>query len=214
MYQPCLDRVSEWATADLFREELARARKDFFARTGGEVFEDDKSVESRLTSFLEWFLFDRPLEARGLTPVAAFTADHREELSPEDLATHEGLSQTIHGVFEVRRLAKNERLRIRELCTLQEHEVFERRQLSGLAKGDLFEARLVPFKGDLLFSPAFCFHPREARKTILVELKRRRKAQTLVAANFLDELSAMALKWERYRNVQVESIYAFPKIKP
>jgi len=40
MYQPQLDRVSEWATSDAFREELARARKDFFARTGGEVFEE------------------------------------------------------------------------------------------------------------------------------------------------------------------------------
>jgi hypothetical protein len=211
MYQPQLDRVSDWATSDAFREELARARKDFFTRTGGEVFEDDKSVDSRLATFLDWYLFDRPLEGRALSPVAAYLEDHRAELPPEDLAAHEGLTRTIHGIFEIRRLAKKERLRVRDLCTLEEYEVFERRQLVGLEKKDIFEARLVPNNGDLLFSQAFCHHPREVRKAILAEVKRQRKLGTLAVEPFIHQLSGMGLKYERYRNVPVESIYAFER---
>jgi hypothetical protein len=209
MYQPQLDRVSEWATSDAFREELARARKDFSARTGGEVFEDDKSVESRLTTFLDWYLFDRPLEGRNLSPVVAFLEDHRSELSSEELAIHEALTKTIHGIFEIRRLAKKERLRVRDLCSLQEYEVSERRQMAGLEKKDVFEARLIPSGDDLVFSGAFCHHPREVRKAILSEIKRRRKLQQLEIEPFIHQLAAMELKYERYRNVPVESIYAF-----
>ncbi len=213
MFQPQLDRVSEWATSDAFREELARARKDFFARTGGEVFEDDKSMDSRLATFLDWYLFDRPLEARNLSPVAAFLADHRTELSPVDLAVHEGLTRSIHGIFEIRRLAKKELLRVRDLCTLQEYEVSERRQMVGLQKRDVFEARLIPSGAELLFSGAFCHHPREVRKRILAEIKRRRKLGPLEVEPFIHELSAMELKYERYRNVPIESIYAFDRAK-
>jgi len=209
MVQPQLDRVSEWATSESFRDELARARKDFFARTGGEVFEDDKSVESRLATFLDWYLFDRPLDGRGKPPVAAFLDEHRSTLSPQDLAIHEALTRTIHGLFEVRRLAKKERLKVRDLCTGQEYEVFERRQLVGLEKKDIFESRLIPNGTDLLFSQAFCHHPREVRKAILSEIKRRRKLGPVEVEPFIHQLSAMQLKYERYRNVPVESIYAF-----
>jgi hypothetical protein len=213
MHQPQLDRVSEWATSDAFREELARARKDFFARTGGEVFEDDKSVDSRLATFLDWYLFDRPLEGRGMPPVVAFLEDHRAELSPEDRAVHEALTRSIHGIFEIRRVAKKERLRLRDLCTLQEYEVSERRQMAGLEKKDLFEARLIPNGDDLLFSQAFCHHPREVRKAILSEVKRRRKLGPIEVEPFIHQLSAMELKYERYRNVPIESIYAFERPK-
>src|ERR1700733_4180348 len=113
MYQPQLDRVSEWATSDAFREELARARKDFSARTGGEGFEDDKSVDSRLATFLDWYLFDRPLEGRKPSPPASYLEDHRAELPPEELAIFKSLTRTIHGIFEIRRLAKKEQLEIR-----------------------------------------------------------------------------------------------------
>ena len=52
----------------------------------------------------------------------------------------------------------------------------ERRQVAGLEKGDLLEARLLPYEGKLVFSGAFLYHPREARKLILAEVKRLKKA--------------------------------------
>jgi hypothetical protein len=98
---------------------------------------------------------------------------------------------------------------VREVCSATEYEVYERRQMAGLAKGDILEARLVPVGADLLFSPAFCYHPREARKAILAEVKRRRKLGPIDTLAFIHQLSAMALKYERYRNVAVDSIYDF-----
>ena len=63
------------------------------------------------------------LEPSGLAKAfsAVLKAVSQGELTPEDLSIHEGLTRTIHGVFEIRRLAKKERLRIRDVCTLTEY---------------------------------------------------------------------------------------------
>ena len=104
-------------------------------------------------------------------------------------------------------------MRVRDVFSGTDFEVTERRQVAGLAKDDLLEARLLPFEGGLFFSGAFLYHPREARKAILAEVKRLKKAAprgtALDAKPFLARLSRMALKMERYRNVRLESIYDF-----
>src|SRR4029077_9669809 len=105
-----------------FQDEVAQARKEFFTRTGGEVFEDDRSVESRLASFLDWYVFDRPLSTQGIPPVEAFMAERGAEIRPEELPGFRDLSRQIHGLFEVRRPLKKEHLKIRELCTGKEYD--------------------------------------------------------------------------------------------
>jgi len=64
-----------------------------------------------------------------------------------------------------------------------------------------------------VFSGAFLYHPREARKAILAEVKRLKKAAGKGGAPdvgaFLATLARMAIKLERYRNVRLESIYDF-----
>jgi hypothetical protein len=220
-YQSKLDRVVEYATGEQYKQQVALARADFFSHRGGDVFEDDRSMDSRLAGFLEWYVFDRALDGRGMPPTQAFLADNMTEIADAEREDYMDLTRTVHGLFELRRKPKGERLRVRELCRNADFEVLERRQMAGLEKGDLFEARLIPSKGELLFSPAFCYHPREARKAILAEVKRRRKivaaadpsgskkAARIDELPLLELLSSMALKFERYRNVNVDAIYNF-----
>jgi len=82
-----------------------------------------------------------------------------------------------------------------------------------LGKGDILEARLLPHEGKLHFSASFVYHPREVRRAILKEAKRLAGAappgQAPDGDEFLAQLSRMALRLERYRNVRVESIYDF-----
>jgi hypothetical protein len=221
MFTSNLDRLVEYATAEPFKDQVVAARAAFFARRGGEVFEDDKSMEARLASFLEWYVFDRSLEGRGVPPAEAFLQDSTAALPDDERQDFLDLTRTIHGLFELKRKPKGERLKVKELCRNVEFEVLERRQMAGLDKGDLFEARLLPHRGELLFSSAFCYHPRVARKAILAEVKRRKIATAAASGQkkarlvridegpLLDLLSSMALKLERYRNVTVEAIYNF-----
>lgn len=209
MYQTHFDQVVTWATQPRFEDDVAAARKEFFLLTGGEVFEDDRSISSRLAAFVDWYVCDRPRPAEGVPPARAFLDACAAEIHPSELPIFRGFCETVRGLFELRKLPKDSRLSVRELCTDMQYDVFERRNLAGLAKGDIFEARLVPFKGDRLFSTPFCYHPRAVRKLILAEVKRRRKAGPFDPAPLLNQLLAMALKYERYRNVAVEAIYDF-----
>ncbi len=209
MFQPYLERLIAWSSTPDRQPELLRAKAEYFARAG-EVFEDDRSFDTRMGAFLEFYVLDRKLEGTGTTPAEAFLAAGGESFSPEERSAFENLTRTVHGVFEVRKLTTKTGLRIRELVRGEEYDVFERRGVVGLAKGDLFDARLVPVDDKLLFSGVFFYHPREVRKAIQKELKRRKKAGELPApGDFAHELAKMALKLERYRNVAVENIYRF-----
>ena len=210
MYQAQLDLLTQFAS-ERFNEELLKAKADNFARTG-EVFEDDKSFEMRMASFLDYFLFDRilPDHQKSAAQIYLEKADH-QALTPADLATLRGFTETRHSLWEVRKIAK-ELIRLRDVFTGKDIDVYERRQPAGLKKGDLIEARLIPCDGRLLFSSAFCFHPEEAKKTAYKEIKRLKKQEpSFSQREFVWALSRMRLKVDRYRNIAVKDIYAFDR---
>lgn len=211
-YQPYLDKLIAWATGDLHKEDLLGAKADYFQRTG-EVHEDDKSFEMRMASFLDWYLYDR-LRQDQKTPAQAFLeACAGEGMPTSELAIFRGFTETRHGLFEVRKIKKGT-LRLRDLCTGKDHQVTERRQVAGLEKGDVIEARLIPFDGHLLFSAAFLYHPREAFKPLSKEIKRRRKKEPQRdPKEIVFDAARMALKVERYRQIAVEKIYDFEQRK-
>jgi hypothetical protein len=205
------ERLLSWASAPPRDQELLKAKQEHFAGYG-EPHEEDRSFELRVNGMLDAYLYDhRPAGGLGTT-LDRFVEAEGSALSPQELAAYRALGQTVHGLFEVRKI-RDGRVRVRDVFTGSDHDVTERRQVAGLAENDLIEARLLPYEGGLHFSGAFLYHPREARKPILAEVKRMRKAAQKGAAidpkAFLARLSRMALKLERYRNVRFESIYDF-----
>lgn len=207
-YQPYLDQLISFASTDARKDDLLAAKAEYFHYTG-EVFADDKSFEMRMASFLEFYLFDRVSPMTGLTPAAEFVQVKRAVGDEAAIACVGGFTSTVHGLFEVRKLGKGS-LTLRELYSGKDHLVTERRQMAGLTKGDVIEARLLPFKEMLLFSGAFLFHPQEVGGLIRKEVKRRKKQEPSLAAGQLTwDCSRMALKVERYRQIPVEKIYDF-----
>jgi hypothetical protein len=205
------DRLLAWGTAELRKDRLLDARRAHFAAYG-EPHEEDRSYESRINGMLDSYLYDHRAGGTEPTTLEQFLEEEGPSLGAEDRAAFLALGQNVHALFEVRRISEG-KLRVRDLFTGKDHDVTERRQLVGLEKGDVLEARLLPFDGQLFFSGAFLYHPREARRAILAEVKRRKKAAgkggTPDVAGLLALLSRMAFKLERYRNVRLESIYDF-----
>ena len=209
MYQPHLDALIAFASGEGYKEELLKAKAEYFAGTG-EIFEDDRAFEMRMASFLNYYIFDRPMPGSGRTPAQLFL-DQSGAASDPERAVRRGFVETRHSLWEVRKLAKD-LVRLRDQFTGKDTDVFERRQPAGLNKGDLIEARLIPVDGHWLFSPAFCFHPPEAKKVILKELKRLKKEEpSFSTRDFIWTLAKMRLKWDRYRNIAVTDIYAFDR---
>jgi hypothetical protein len=205
------ERLLSWATAEARKEDLLAARRAHFDAYG-EPHDEDRTYEARLNGMLDVYLFDwRPVAGAGTT-IERFIEAEAANLSPAEVAQYRDLAGTVHGLFEVRKIRDGE-VRVRDVFDGGDHDVTERRQVAGLEKGDLLEARLLPFDGSLFFSGAFLYHPREARKAIRAEVKRLKKAAGKGGrpdvAQFLAILSRMALKLERYRNVRLEAIYDF-----
>lgn len=208
MFAQHLEKISAWATEGR-EDEILEARQRYFERIG-EAHEEDRSFEARMSSFFEHFLFDRPLDGSETCPAQAYLEAHEASLTPEEREVLEALIQSVYAAFEVRKLGTRLGLRVREVMHRTEYEILERRELVALNKGDILNARVVPWKGAHVFSGAFIYHPREAGKVILREAKKRRKADpTVDSFDFAAELARMALKLERYRNVAVENIYKF-----
>jgi hypothetical protein len=205
------EKLLAWATSDERKEALLAARRDYFDRHG-EPHEEDKSFEARMNGMLDYYLYDFRPPGSQETTIEMFMRDMGPQLTTDDLAQYRVLARNAHGLFEVKRI-KPPDVRLKDVFTDVVHDVTERRQMIGLEKGDLLEARLMPHDGRLFFSGAFLYHPREVRKAILAEVKRLKKqagkGNRPDVETFIATLSRMAFKLERYRNVKVESLYDF-----
>ncbi len=205
------DRLLAWATAEPRKERLLEARRVHFGAYG-EPHEEDRTYEVRLNGMLDFYLYDYRPTAGGRTTLEEFLEAEGASTEPAERQAYLALAQNVHALFEVRKISDGQ-VRLRDLFSGKDHDVVERRQLVGLEKGDVLEARLLPHDGVLVFSGAFLYHPREARKPILAEVKKRKKAAGKAGApdvaGLLGLLSRMAFKLERYRNVRLESIYDF-----
>lgn len=205
------ERLLSWATAEERTEDLMAAKAEHYARYG-EPREDEKTYEPRVNGMLDHYLYDYRRNGEKTSTLENFISATGTEMAPELLDAFRRLTGNVHGLFEVRKIAEG-RLVLRDVFTDDDYEVAERRQVAGLTKGDLIEARLLPFGEELYFSGAHLYHPAEVRKRILAEVKRLRKEAgrkgTPDVKAFLALLSRMAFKFERYRNVRLESIYDF-----
>jgi hypothetical protein len=209
------ERLLSWATAAPREADLLAARADHFGRYG-EPHEEDLSFERRVNAMFDFYLYEWRPAPDAPTMLRRFIAEAGSGLPAEDQATLSALVGQRRGLFEVKKL-KPGLVRVVDVFTGEVLDVAERRQVAGLEKGDLLEARLLPYEGNLVFSGAFLYHPREARPLILAEARRLRKAAGKAAGTggsldsdaFLATLSRMAFKVERYRNVRLEAIYDF-----
>jgi hypothetical protein len=213
MVQPQIDQLLAWAARDV--NDIVDAKKEYFGGTGGEVHADDRCFEQRMQAFFNWYLLDR--QKAGSSPVQRFLQEQGATLEARDKDVIIGLTQSRIGLYEYRgrrgflRPPKQGQVRVRDVVTGDHFNVTERRQMHGLEVGDLLEARLVPMGGTYHFSSSFTYHPREMRRTILREVKRRKKQGQVTVRDLLWELERMQLQSERFRNVSIENIYDFEK---
>ncbi|MDR0966924.1 MAG: hypothetical protein LBM75_10595 [Myxococcales bacterium] len=209
LFQPQFEELIAFASDAVFMPELLKAKSAYFSATG-EVFEDDAFFEQQMAAFINFYLFDWKLDGDQLTPAERFWRDGRFA-TPDDAPIFESFLETWLSLWEVRKLGKAS-VRLRDLFTDRDVEVFERRQLIGLTKGDLMEARLAPMGDKFVFMRGSAFHPSAARKSILAEIKRLKKqAPSFDTRDFICVLSRMRLKFERSRNIAAEQIYNFSR---
>lgn len=212
MSQLQFDTLLAWASKD--RDDIVEAKRDYFAATG-DVFEDDACFESRMQSFFNWYLLDRPRGEPRLTPAQRFLKEEGATLAGAEKSVFMGFTASRHSLYEIKKIGvglikvREELVKLRDAFSGEEFLVTERRKLPGLAAGDLIEARLLPIGDALHFSTAFTYHPRQVKAQVLKEIKKRKKAGALEGRAFVWELERMALHIDRFKNIPAETIYSF-----
>ena len=151
-----INQLIEEITRDHQQDDIYQAKTDFQKISGG-VFEDDKSYESRMGSFLEWYTFDRIDPESALTPLQHYLKS--TSITPESRELAEAISKSIHSLFIAKKI-KPDYVIVIDIMDNQKYRVMENQGVILFNSGDLFEGRLIPYREQYYFTDHFCYHPK------------------------------------------------------
>lgn len=206
MFQEYMDKLVEAVTTKQFSEEVIKAKKEYFLKVG-KIFDDDKSFENRMVSFTEWYCFDRKLGKYQKSPLKCFMDANTSKWSNKKLNVYTGFLKNIHSVFYIEKI-KEDTVIVQDMCDSEKYLISIDQSNLFFHKGDICEARLIPFEEEYFFSGSFCFHPNQLYRKIKKNLKKISNNQT-EKMEFLLLLCSMSLKLERSRRPNLKDIYVF-----
>ncbi len=207
MYQKYLEPVIEDFTTGEYYREVYQAKQEYFHKAG-IVYEDDPEFEQRMCIFMDWYLFDRDLPGVDLPPIRYYFRKNKQRFSHEELTVYQDFCRTIHSIFRLKSFAWNrKKFTIVDLFSKKTHAVIDSEMSHGFARGDIFEARLIPFQGANELSRGFCFHPAEVQSFILSEVKKVRFQDKSRQTKLVLQLASMKLKHSRFPHIDIHHIY-------
>lgn len=207
MYQKYLEPIIEdFTTGDYYRE-VYNAKQEYFDKAG-IVYEDDSEFEQRMCIFMDWYIFDRDLPGVDLPPIKYFFRKNKETFTSEELNIYRDFCSTVHSIFRLKRLTWNRQgFVLQDLFSNKSFTVMDSEINRGFTRGDVFEARIIPFKEGYEFSRGFCFHPADMESFILGEIKKVRFQDKTRQTKLILQLSAMKLKHLRFPHIPIRHIY-------
>lgn len=209
MYQKYLEQVVEEFTTGEYYREVYNAKQEYFEKAG-VVYEDDPEFEQRMSIFMDWYLFDRDLPGVDLPPIKFYFRRNKDRFSNEELNIYRDFCSTIHSIFRLKRFTWNKKgIVVTDLFSNQTYKVTDAEINQGFARGDIFEARIIPFRGGNEFSKGFCFHPVEMESFILHEIKKVRFQDKSRQTKLILQLASMKLKHQRFQHIDIKHIYTF-----
>ncbi|GAB4296679.1 MAG: hypothetical protein Kow0090_11800 [Myxococcota bacterium] len=207
MYIAAFEELLAFTTSTAVPDEFVMAKKDYF-KLSGEIGDDEPSYNHRIQAFLEWYLFDRKLVMKGVTPLEMFLSGRT--MPPEEAERFNGFFNTVWGLFELKRIGRDH-LKLRDLWSGEDYNVLERRLPIGLSRGELLETRIIPYAEHLLLSHSIILHPKEAASLIKKGIKKVKKEGVIERFEYFQHLSYARLKLDRYaKPLKLESIYESP----
>jgi len=170
MLQDSVEKVIEFATGPYCADEINDAKAEY-SEILGDIFADDESFDSRMASFLEWYVFDRNLKATGSPPIAAYIKHHAKDSSEETQTFYSCFEKNVHGLFLVKKPMKGSVIAI-NLFDKIKYKVEEPQSELVFRKNDIFEGRAIPFADGYQFTGTYCFHPQQTSKFIKNQIEK------------------------------------------
>lgn len=209
-YDALVEKLMNHFAGPQFADEVSAAKHEFFDRAG-ILDEMAADFEMKMSQFVDWYLFSRPLNKTGETPVATALAMAGDPLNQEERDALTNVRNNIHSLFEFVKV-KGEDVYVRDVFSKEKHVIKKSPFSVGFNPDELFEARLIPIADTFQFSKAFCFHPPQVTKIIMKEVKKvkKLKADELPKAKeaLLVRLFKLRYKYEQYKHLDVREIYS------
>lgn len=171
-----LNKIIEQIAESYSSDEIQAIKKEY-QKSSGEIFDDDKSYESRMASFLEWFALDRLIPETNETAMEKYIHANIDNIPSEEIDLYYKFTETIHAIFIVKKI-KAETIKVLNLFDDKKYTVTENKGSVIFQKNDIFEGRLIAVDDKYYFTGAFCFHPQNAYKFIEAkarEIKQKQK---------------------------------------
>lgn len=205
-YFELIEKILAHFAGEQFRDEVRVAKSEFFDNAG-ILDEHSEQFELRMSQFFDWYFFTRELKGYAQTPLDAVFMARELRFTPEEMKLIDQLKQHRHSLFQFIKL-KDGDLTIKDLIQNKKLVVKGSPWTFGFDPEEIFEARLIPDGDNWIFTKGFCFHPQDAKKYILAEIKRHRKDPDLDPEDMMLKLLKMRYKFERYRHVKIDMIYS------
>lgn len=190
----------------LFREEVQDAKLRFFQPLS-VADESSSQFEMRMSQFFDWYFFTRPLNGYRQTPLESLFLTRELRFEPEEIVMIDHMRHHRHSLFEFVKM-KGDQLILLDLLKKEKMIIDSPNFSFDLQSEGIFEARLIPVHQNWIFMRGFCFHPIEARKYIMSEVKAHRKDPDLSPTDLMLRLVKMNMRIEQYRHVAIQKIYS------
>jgi hypothetical protein len=168
---PIISQIAESYGSDEIKEI-----KSEYQKMSGTIFDDDRSYESRMACFLEWFVLERIVPNSTETTIEQYIRTNREDIPNETINIYRSLTETLHGVFLIKKISP-EIVTVVNLINDEKYQVHDNGGKNMFQKNDVFEGRIVLLSAKHYFTGNFCFHPSKATKYITATVKNLRKEQ-------------------------------------
>lgn len=195
-----LDGMLYWVNQEYGEQLIVKAKDDFYWRNG-KVFHEDDFYPSRMTYFVDQFLFHYIPERESGSTLTLFDL-YREE---HPLSA---IKSVRHSIFRVRSLGK-EKLKIIDLLS-NKQLVVKRRQnetFFGIKRKQILQGHVYSCGDEMFLSLGLVFHPSACTKQILRYIADVQSAGRYDPAAVLARFARLQLRHKRHAHVDPTVIY-------
>ncbi len=204
-FEPYIERLLVYFSSEKYHEDLIDGKEQFYGELG-QYEEDTEGYEQRLNLFFDWYLFTRGLSGVQ-TPPAQYALELGDfEIRDEERPFFESLAKTHHSLYEISKI-RGESIYLKDLFTGQKRTINDARYCVGFNKDEVFDGRLIEHEEQFYFAKGFCFHPPQAKKFLIKEIKKVRKLESDHHESLMLRLIKMRFKVEQYKHLKIDDVY-------
>jgi hypothetical protein len=198
-----IETILLWAHRTFGPDHLINAKEEFY-QLMGKVFPDDDFFNRRMSYFVDYFIFNRPVpHHKDLTETPFQMYRAQNSLSEGDIQS------ATHSLFNVSRVS-DQGLVIRDLIAGEKYRIARGAQSSfeGITKKDLFQGFLYDLGTTKLLSRGLIFHPPASHALIRKELKSELKKDSFAVEPLLSRFAKQQLRHLRHLHVNPKVFYS------